>query len=40
MGREKLSAAIKEKAVAEIESGRLSRGEAAKRLGGRSRLPN
>ena len=33
MGREKLSAAIKEKAVAEIESGRLSQGEAAKRLG-------
>ena len=33
MGRKKLPAAIKEKAVAEIESGRLSQGEAAKRLG-------
>ena len=33
MGREKISPTIKQKAVAEIESGRLSQSEAAKRLG-------
>ena len=33
MGREKVSPAIKQKAVAEIESGRLSQSEAARRLG-------
>ena len=32
MGREKISSAIKQKAVAEIESGRLTIGEAARRL--------